>query len=168
MHGTMGKILSALALAAALSLATATSSAAQVHFGPQVSLADDADVGLGGRITAGVPQYAGLEFAGSFDVFFPDGNYDYWEINGNVLHNFEIAGTTSFRPYAGGGLSIARRDFEGGDGPGDFRDDDTLVGLNLVGGTKFATESPATPFVELRLEIEGGEQFVVTGGLLFP
>ena len=137
----------------------------QVHLGPQVSLADDADVGLGGRVVAGVPNYTGLEFAGSFDVFFPDGDVDYWEINGNVLHNFEVAGTTSFRPYAGGGLNIARFDRDE-TLPG--ADDDTEVGLNLVGGTKFATESPATPYVEIRFEIEGGEQVVITGGLLFP
>lgn len=146
-------------------LLLAAPAAGQVHLAPQVSLADDADVGLGGRIVAGVPNYTGLEFAGSFDVFFPDGDVDYWEINGNVLHNFELAGTTSFRPYAGGGLNIARFDRDE-TLPG--RDDDTEVGLNLVGGTKFATESPATPYVEIRFEIEGGEQVVITGGLLFP
>lgn len=162
MQKSIGRTLLALVFAAGLSLAAAAPSSAQVHFGPQVSLADDADVGLGARITAGVPQYTGLEFAGTFDVFFPDVG-DYWEINANVLHNFEVAGTTSFRPYAGGGLNLA-----GFEGEGPDAGDDTQVGLNLVGGTKFATESPATPYVELRLEIEGGEQFVVTGGLLFP
>ncbi len=156
-------ITSAFATVAFALLLTAPAEG-QVHLGPQVSLADDADVGLGGRIVAGVPNYTGLEFAGSFDVFFPDGDVDYWELNGNVLHNFEVAGTTSFRPYAGGGLNLARFDR-----PDSFPgDDETELGLNLVGGTKFATESPATPYVELRLEIEGGEQFVITGGLLFP
>lgn len=154
-------VLAAIVISAALVAAPAS---AQVHFGPQVSLADDVDVGLGGRLVAGVPDYTGLEFAGTFDVFFPQGPGDYWEINANLLHNFELAGTAAVRPYAGGGLNLARFD-RGGEIPGD---DETELGLNLVGGTKFATEHSATPFVELRFEIEGGEQVVVTGGLLLP
>lgn len=142
-----------------------TPAVGQVHLGPQVSLADDADVGIGGRITAGVEGYSGLEVMGSFDVFFPDAEFDYWEINGNLVHNFELTDSPSLRPYAGGGLNIAHTDFD--DRPGPEDDEDTDVGLNLLGGFKFPMEG-VTPFVEGRFEIEGGEQAVVTGGLLFP
>lgn len=141
----------------------ATPAEGQVHLGPQVSLGGDTDVGIGGRVVAGMPEYSGLEFIGSFDVFFPDG-YDYWEINGNLVHNFEVPEASSFRPYAGGGLNIAHYDRDD-DRPGDG--DDTDVGLNLLGGMKFPMEGVA-PFVELRLTVEGGDQFVVTGGFLFP
>ena len=150
----MRKSIVSLAFAALLSVGFALPAQGQVHFGPQVSWADDADIGLGGRVAAGVPQYGGIEFIGSVDYFFPDVG-DYWEINGNLVHNFDLQGSDAFRPYAGGGLNVA------GNG-------DTQVGLNLLGGAKFATDSPATPFVEARFEIEGGEQFVLTGGLLFP
>ena len=43
---------------------------------------------------------------------------------------------------------------------------DTDLGINLLAGTQFGTKA-VTPFVELRVELAGGEQFVITGGLLF-
>lgn len=157
----MKKLFGILAIAAAFSLATAAPSSAQVHLGPQISLGGDSDVGIGGRLVAGVPQYAGVEFAGSFDVFFPDGDLDWWEINGNLIYNFRIPDAGAFRPYAGGGLNIVRVDAPGVDG-------DTDLGLNILGGAKFPNEGPVTPFLELRGTIEGGEQVVITGGILFP
>ena len=150
----MRKLYGILGLAAAFSLLAAAPSAAQVHLGPQVSLADDADVGIGGRLVAGVPQYSGVEFAGDFD---------YWELNGNLIYNFEIPEASAFRPYAGGGLNVARFDDVGPTDAGD-----TELGLNILGGAKFPNEGPVTPYLELRAEIEGGEQFVITGGILFP
>lgn len=156
--------LLALAVALGSGLLVVDSARAQVHLGPQISIADHADVGLGGRLVAGVEDYSGLEVIGSVDIFFPDGDFDYWEINGNAVYNFEIVGAPSLRPYAGGGLNVAHTDFDdeipGGDG-------DTDLGLNLLAGSKFPLEG-FTPFVEVRGEISGGEQLVVTGGFLFP
>lgn len=158
-------VLLVLAVTFASALATAESAEAQVHLGPQISIADDADVGLGGRLVAGVEDYAGLEVIGSFDIFFPEGDYDYWEINGNAVYNFEIVGAPSLRPYAGGGLNVAHIGAD--DDAGGDVDGDTELGLNLLAGTKFPLEG-ITPFVEVRGEVSGGEQLVITGGLLFP
>lgn len=161
----VGAALGALALV--IVTGPAAPAAAQVHLGPQISLGGDTDVGIGGRVVAGMPDYSGLEFVGSFDVFFPDNDHlDYWEINGNLVHNFEVPEASAIRPYAGGGVNIARFDRDPRIGGTDDRDD-TDVGLNLLGGMKFPMENVA-PYVELRLEVEGGDQFVVTGGLLFP
>lgn len=157
----MKKFFGILGLAVAFSLLAAAPSSAQVHLGPQISLGSDSDVGIGGRIVAGVPDYAGVEFAGSFDVFFPDGDLDWWELNGNLIYNFEIPDAATFRPYAGGGLNITRRDRPRFDA-------DTDVGLNVLGGAKFPNDGPVTPYLEFRGTIEGGEQVVVTGGILFP
>lgn len=157
----MKKLYSTLALAVAFSLLTAAPSSAQVHLGPQVSLGSDSDVGLGARIVGGVPHYAGIEFAGSFDIFFPDGDLDWWELNGNLIYNFEIPEAASFRPYAGGGLNVTRTDRP-------VRDADTDLGLNVLGGAKFPNDGPVTPYLELRGTIEGADQFVITGGILFP
>lgn len=156
--------LLALAVALGSSLLAVESSQGQVHLGPQISIADEADVGLGGRLVAGVEDYSGLEVIGSVDVFFPDEDFDYWEINGNAVYNFEIVGAPSLRPYAGGGLNVAHVDFDD-DVPGG--DSDTDLGLNLLAGSKFPLER-FTPFVEVRGEISGGEQLVITGGFLFP
>lgn len=159
----MRKWLGMLGLAVGFSLLTAAPSSAQVHLGPQISLGGDTDVGLGIRGVAGVPQYAGLEFAGSFNIFFPDPDFDYWEVNGDLLYNFEIRDVTSIRPYAGGGLNIARfTDI----GPDDRSDTD--LGINVVGGAKFPNSGPVTPYLELRGVIEGSDQIVLTGGILFP
>lgn len=154
----MRKSILSLASAAFLAVLLVAPAEGQVHIGPQVSYADDADFGIGARVVAGVPDYAGFEVAGSFDYFFPEVG-DYWEINGNLLYNFQIEGNDSFRPYAGGGLNVAN--FSNGTS-------NTEVGANLVGGAKFATDASTTPYLEARYEIEGGEQFVLTAGLLFP
>lgn len=153
----------AAALAAAL-FALPGAARGQAAIGPQLSLAEDHDFGLGGRVVANIADYGGWEGVGSFDVFFPEGDVDYWEINGNIVYNFPVDPARAFFPYLGGGLNVAHLDGPGG-ADGDV--EDTEVGLNVVGGGKFDATG-VTPFVEARIEIEGGEQFVLTGGLLFP
>lgn len=58
--------------------------AQEVHIAPQVSLADDVALGLGGRALVNPSDMEGYEIAGSFDYFVPGGNTDYWKINGNL------------------------------------------------------------------------------------
>jgi opacity protein-like surface antigen len=134
------------------------------RWGPELSLAEDADFGLGARIEFdfdGPP----LTLIGSFDYFFPDpDDVDYWELNANLVYNFRIADAPSITPYAGGGLNIAHVSIDRGDSFDDASDTDP--GLNILGGVKFDA-GPVTPFVEIKFEIEGGDQFIVTGGLLF-
>lgn len=132
----------------------------QAHIGPQLNLAEEHELGLGGRAVVNLSNFEGWEGIASFDFFFPDGDVDYWELNANVVYNFPVEPSQTFFPYLGGGLNIARFD-----GPNEA--EDTAIGLNAVGGGKFDAVG-VTPFVEARIEVEGGEQFVVTGGLLFP
>ena len=164
----MGKRAVLAALFAAALAVPAADLPAQAHFGGQLSIADDADFGIGGRIAVEIPE-PNLEFAGSFDIFFPDdrggADVNYFEINGNLLYYFDIRTAPSVNPYLGGGLNIARIEVDSGF-PGDDNDD-TRAGLNLMGGVRFDTNSSVKPFVEFRGEVEGGEQFVVTGGILF-
>lgn len=145
--------------AVALLALPGTARGQDVQLGPQLSVADDVDLGLGGRAVFNVGDPGGWEGIGSFDVFFPESDIDYWELNGNLVYNFPVEETRTFFPYLGGGLNVAHAS------AGTV--DDTELGLNVVGGGKFDAEG-LTPFVEARLEIEGGEQFVITGGLLFP
>ncbi|MDP2497318.1 MAG: hypothetical protein Q8W44_04910 [Candidatus Palauibacterales bacterium] len=157
----MKKITTTVAavFAVALLALPGTARGQDVQLGPQLSLADDYDAGLGGRAVFNVGDPGGWEGTGSFDVFFPDGDVDYWELNGNLVYNFPVEESRTFFPYLGGGLNIAR--VEAG------TLEDTDLGVNIVGGSKFDAEG-VTPFVEARVEIEGGEQFVLTGGFLFP
>lgn len=128
-----------------------------VSFGPQLSLAEDADFGIGGRVQIGLPR-APVSVWGSFDLFFPDGPADYWELNVNASYDFHLPTTPTVVPYAGGGLNIAHRSAG--------LADDTDGGLNILGGIRFPLPS-VTPFFELRIEAGGGDMFVATGGVLF-
>ncbi len=140
----------------------------QVRLGPQLSYGSSSKLGLGGRLHANLRSPDRLVIIGAFDWFFPDDgpgeSRTYWELNGNVAYRFKIEGTTAVSPYAGGGLNIAhssRRSEGGGDGSSH-----TDLGVNLLGGTLFGS-GPVLPFFELRVELAGGEQFVLTGGVLF-
>lgn len=128
------------------------------HFGLQASIADDAELGVGARyenrMSGMFPDLPNLRFALSFDYFFPD-NFDYWEINANVFNLFRTRNARVI-PYAGGGLNIARISNGGSD---------TEVGLNLLGGLRLPGRS--RPYLEARVELGGGEQFVVTLGWMF-
>ena len=139
---------------------TATEAQAQTRFGVQASLADDADFGVGARVALSPPGPSPIKILGSFDLFFPDGPVDYWELNGNIVYVVPVQ-NSAVAPYIGGGLNVAHFSFDGGT----FGSSDTEMGLNLLGGIEFGGALPL--FVEARVEVEGGEQFVLTGGIYF-
>ncbi len=157
----MRESLLAVFLAGVLQLTGPADAGAQVRIGPQLSFGSEQDVGLGGRVTAQFRSPMELGFIGSFDVFFPDEprgeDRSYWEINTNLAYWFRVR-STSVHPYAGGGLNIAHASRDG--------TSDTDLGLNLLGGSAFGAKR-VRPFAELRVELAGGDQFVVTGGVLF-
>lgn len=156
----MRKLVSVLAVLTVFALAAPRGVEAQeVHFGPQLSLAEDTDLGVGGRALVNLSGMEGFEIAGSFDYFFPGSNFDYWEINGNLHYNIQVSESEVFFPYIGAGLNYANAS-SGGVSNSD-------IGLNLVGGSKFQAAERFIPYAELRVEAGGGEQIVVTGGLLF-
>jgi opacity protein-like surface antigen len=167
-------LITACAVVVAATMAQPAS--AQVHFGGQLNYADDADLGIGvrGQFDLGsmLNLEGGLETvtgAVSFDYFFQDcdpADCTYFEINANGLYPIEMEGS-DFAPYAGGGLNIARASVEFTDAFGNTSSaDDTEIGLNILGGANFAI-SGFDVFAEARLELGGGEQFVITFGTLF-
>lgn len=145
----------------------ATTLPGQVRFGVQADFGDNFDFGIGARLEY-VPRAlfrnAPVLSAASFDWFFPDTppgvDVQYWEINYNIYYLWTA---DALRPYAGGGLNIAHASAD----VGGFGGSDTKVGLNLGGGLRFRTAGRLTPFIEARVELSGGEQFVLTGGLVF-
>jgi opacity protein-like surface antigen len=141
----------------------------QVGFGAQLSWADDAEFGIGARAVVDLtPLTNGLEASGSFDYFFPDqplgADINYWEINANMAYVF--AGVPGMAPYAGGGLNIAHASVSVDEFGIPLGASDTDLGLNLLGGARFRA-GPVQPFGELRIELGGGEQFVIAGGVIF-
>ena len=153
-----------LTIAAVLALGLAAPLAAQNQFGGQLSVGDDTDFGLGARGVFGLQHAlnAPLNVIASFDYFFPGSNVTYWELNGELA--YVIPGVRgSVLPYFGAGLNLAHASVSGGG----LNNSNTDLGLNLLAGTTFKTGRRITPFAEIRVELGGGDQFVVTGGVLF-
>jgi len=173
-----GQWTGTIVIAALLVLGSAADATAQ-RFGLQASYADDTDFGVGGRVEiplalsdAGVLSRTFA--AGSFDWFFPDcetfvglGNTEidcsYWEINANLAVPFTVA--ASVTPYAGAGLNVAHISISAENEIGDFDDSQTEIGANLLGGVRFPLGG-LSMYAEARAELGGGEQFVITVGLL--
>lgn len=167
----MRKLFGVIALVG-LAAVPAAAQAQQVkpfNIGVQGSYGSDSDFGVGVRYENSLNRLfpsMPLRFIGSFDWFFPDeggfGGVDvtYFEINANVAYAIPMA-NSPLRPYAGGGLNYARASVE----VGGTDVSDSQVGLNLLGGIRFGGK--LSPFVEGRFELSGGEQFVISGGILF-
>ena len=164
----MRKLLSITAIAAAFAAVPlqaqeiVTVPRNPANLGIQANWADDTDFGIGIRYENDLYKVISsmsnrLHFILSFDYFFPDG-FDYYEGNINLSYQFGDM-RRSVGPYLGGGLNIAHADVGAAS--------DTEVGLNLLGGVRFRSANRWVPFIEARFEAGGGEQFVITGGLLF-
>jgi len=139
----------------------------QVRLGPEVSLAQDVDFGIGAVVEMPMTSiHERLEFAGRFTLFFPDrGNY--WELDGDVRYLFPLAGENTLLPYAMAGLAIGHSSWDY-EGPGDGSTvSDTELALRIGGGAKFPMAS-FTPFVDLGLTIGDLPDFNLRAGVTFP
>jgi hypothetical protein len=130
--------------------------------GLQISYGEDSDIGVGVRGIYDLENVmSGMEAIGSFDYFFwsEEGVDDlsYWEINLNAIYKIKLE-DSSIQPYTGAGLNYAHAS------AGGVSDSD--VGLNILGGAVFGSGS-IKPFLEVKIEAGGGEQFVVSGGVRF-
>lgn len=161
----MNKTLRTLALAAAL-LAVPSFAQAQATLGPQLAYHDDADFGIGAALTLSADAiHEQVDFMFDFAWFFPENDaIDYFELNGGLLYDFIVEGST-VTPFALGGLNIASWSVDSGF-PGAEGLDGTELGLNLGGGLKF-NAGTLRPMVGVRFEIEGGEGFVLFGTIPF-
>lgn len=167
----MKKVLTTvLALAAALAFVAAPAAAIEgmpIKVGVQGNFGDDVDFGVGARVEYNLEEMVGMPIAavGSFDYFFPGDTFGvdvtYWEINANAIYGIPV--TEMITPYAGAGLNIAHASASAGGASAS----DTEFGANVLAGAKFDIGMMFTPFAEFRLELSGGEQWVVTGGVLF-
>ena len=159
-----------------------TQAEAQVNFGPYVAWGDDSDLGIGGRVDIGLGNAFGVD-SGPFQNLFLNSGVSYFfidcdsgfdfdevdcsyiEVNGNLAVPFTLEGS-SIQPYAGSGLNIARVSVEAESGPFEGEESETDVGLNILGGIFFPI-SDLRGFAEGKFELGGGEQFVLSGGILF-
>ena len=134
-------------------------------YGPQASFADESDLGLGARAHWNLNTSRPLAVITSFDYFFPSApagvDAKHWEVNGNMAYQFG----RRWKPYVGPGLNLARRT---ADVPvADVSASETSLGVNMLGGVRRVDGRKRQYFAEARYEVGGGEQFLVTAGVLF-
>ncbi len=154
--------------ALALLLGTADPSEAQISLGPEISIADDVDFGIGAVLEAALSSLdPNLEMAARFTLYFPD-RIDYWELDGDLRYLFPLDDQNEIIPFVLAGIAIGHASFDY-DGPGaDIVDDgNTEVGIRLGGGLKIPMDR-ITPFVELGLGVGDIPDFTLRGGLTFP
>lgn len=162
-------------LAAVLALCVVSAGTAQAQrFGAALSWGSDTDLGVAPRVefplTNMLSKSGALSkafFIGEFTWFFPDCggasgvDCSYWELNPGLAVPFTVS-NPKIAPYLGAGLNIAHASASSGG----FTASDTQTGLNALGGLKFGLGS-MDAFTEARLELSGGEQLVLSFGLLF-
>jgi len=156
----MKKLLCSVALIGMLAAPVAVQ--AQMEAGPFLAYADDAEAfGIGAFIAIPLPAlHPNIALVPDFTLFFPDDPFGLFEINGDLMYTFPVSADAPVVPFAFGGLNIARWSVDGG-GSG------TELGINLGGGVNFVAGS-VNPFAGAKIELEGGESFVLFGGLGFP
>lgn len=161
----MNRTFKALAIVAAL-VAVPSAAQAQATLGPQIAYHNDWDFGLGAALTLSADAiHEQVDFMFDFAWFFPESDaIDYFELNGGLLYDF-ILDESTVTPFALAGLNVASWSvddtFVGGQGL-----DGTELGLNLGGGLKF-NAGTLRPMVGVRLEVEGGDGFVIFGTIPF-
>lgn len=146
---------------------------AQSLVGGGLAFHDDFDFGVGVFGATPLPSlHENVSIGGDVTFFFPDADHvDYLEINANLFYRFPLEDPTIV-PWVMGGLNFARisRDLQiinPGGGIGRRDDDDTELGLNAGGGVTFNATSDIRPLVGAKVELNGGEGFVLFGGLAF-
>lgn len=139
----------------------------QVRVGPEISLAEDVDVGIGAVVEAPLTAiYENLEAAGRFTLYFPDGA-DYWELDADVRYLFPLEGENQLLPYALAGIAIGHSSWDHG-GPGEGSSgSDTEIALRIGGGFKIPMDR-FTPFAELGLGIGDLPDFTLRAGVTLP
>lgn len=169
----------------AMILAAPAAGQSRVNLGPLVTLGDDSHFGLGARAEMDLSDHLDIDHDFFRDIFgsatatysFQDcrggSGCGWFELGGNLNVPVSPRGA-DLVGYAGAGFHIVSS----------FREDsfvdprqpparsewrrrysDTSVGLNLIGGLRFAVAS--TPgFVEGKLGLSGASQFLLSTGLM--
>lgn len=139
-----------------------------VQFGVAASYADSWDFGVGAFGKFHLADVSNRAIGGriGFDYFFPGNNRKAWSLNGDALLNI-ATNDASLKPYVGAGVGYRHFSYDSGFcGVTGVDCSSSDVGLNLIGGLNFG-KSKMMPFVEAKLEVGNGSQFVAKAGIHF-
>jgi hypothetical protein len=154
------RFTSRLALAALAVFTLPSVVQAQATLGPAFAYHDDFELGLGAALNVPIQEFGqGVAILADFFYFFPDGDIDYLEINGNLTYSFPLQGS-AMTPYLLAGLNVANIS------TGIVDDSQTELGFNMGGGAYFALGN-FRPNIGLKIEVNGGSGFVIFAHLPF-
>lgn len=125
--------------------------------GPRVGfdMANVEELLLGADVRLGHPDLP-VEGQASLDVYLP-ARGSFVTFSTNVLYPFRVE-NAALQPYAGAGLGFLFYD-TAGTGESD-------VGLNFVGGARFPSSRPFTPFVQTQITLGTVDLITISGGVL--
>lgn len=163
MKKTFTVLVSAFALAFMVQPADA-----QVRFGAQGNYSTELDLGIGARAEVDIGALTGesggfisrVMGIGSFDYFFPDEDFDAWEVNVGAAVPFDLG--TDLSPYAGAAFTYTDLSADL-DGAGDFSASET--GISVLGGLRFTMAGMAA-YGEARAVLHDVDHVVATVGVL--
>ena len=165
----------AVALAVVTPAANAQAQTAGTRFGVEAAFATKGDVGIGAGafVKFHLADISDHPITGRavFDYYFPSSSnfggysYKYWELAADGL--FDIATSKAdLKPYVGAGLTYAHSSFDSGY-CGIVDCGGSSTGLHIVGGLNFMANAKLMPFVEAKIELSSGSQFILKGGIHF-
>ena len=164
------RALTALAVIAVLGATAAPGADAQVRIGAHGIYETDSGVfGAGPRVAVGVDS-SPLTVVASLDVFSPEKG-GLWGLNANLRYSL-VGSDSPVTPYVGAGFNYLNeseeeefRDLPGGGGVW-LGSEQSMTGLNVLGGLEFQVTESLAPFTQVRYTTSGPGRLMLTGGVL--
>lgn len=171
----------ALGLALMAPSAGAQAQTAGVRFGVEADYATNNNVGIGAGAfvkfhLADISEHP-ITGRATFDYYFPSSSNfggfttHYWELSADGL--FDIVAKGDTKPYVGAGLTYGNWSYGYtsaycvGIYAGLCGGSTSNTGLHFVGGINFMGGSKLMPFVEAKIEVSSGSEFIIKGGIHF-
>lgn len=132
---------------------------AQVRLGPELTVADNVDFGIGARAFFPIPSvHPNMEIGAFLDIYFPGNDADYFEVGGTWYYLFPLADNPNLIPKVGAGMTVGRWSVS--------ESSRTDVGLHLLGGLEFPLPT-IQPFIEAGAGLGDIPDFFLRGGISF-
>ena len=154
-----------------------------MRFGVEAAFATNNSIGIGAGafVKFHLAEISDHPITGrvSFDYYFPSSsNYGgfsthYWEVAADGLYDITSSSSTT-KPYIGAGLTYWRWSYGydtaycniyGVNYCNNLSSSST--GLHVVGGLNFMADKKLMPFVEAKIELSNGSEFIIKGGIHF-
>jgi hypothetical protein len=148
-----------LVLFTGLLLMAAPDASAQARLGPELTIADDVDFGIGARAFFPISSvHRNMEIGAFLDIYFPGNDASYFELGGTWYYLFPLADNANLVPKVGAGMTVGRfsRDER----------DNTEVGIHLLGGLEFPLPT-IQPYLEAGAGLGDIPDFFLRGGISF-